>query len=48
MVTHFVFNLLNFRKMRRQLTGMELRRAARKPWRKLNVKGVDDMVVVLD
>lgn len=36
------------KKMRRQLTGMELRRAARKPWRKLNVKGVDDMVVVLD
>ncbi|XP_039283020.1 metastasis-associated protein MTA3 [Nilaparvata lugens] len=36
------------KKLRRQLTGVELRRAARKPWRKLNAKGIEDMVVVLD
>ncbi|KAK7863307.1 hypothetical protein R5R35_004379 [Gryllus longicercus] len=36
------------KKMRRQLTGTELRRAARKPWRKLNVKGMDELVVILD
>ncbi|XP_049778360.1 metastasis-associated protein MTA3 isoform X1 [Schistocerca nitens] len=36
------------KKMRRQLTGTELRRAARKPWRKLNFKGTDEMVVILD
>lgn len=37
-----------FRKLRRQLSGIELRRAARKPWRKLTAKGLDEMVVVLD
>ncbi|PNF30083.1 Metastasis-associated protein MTA1, partial [Cryptotermes secundus] len=36
------------KKMRRQLTGTELRRAARKPWRKLNVRGMDELVVILD
>ncbi|XP_063221938.1 metastasis-associated protein MTA3 [Bacillus rossius redtenbacheri] len=36
------------KKMRRQLSGLELRRAARKPWRKLNVKGIDDFVVILE
>ncbi|XP_066996463.2 metastasis-associated protein MTA3 isoform X3 [Anabrus simplex] len=36
------------KKMRRQLTGVELRRAARKPWRKLNIKGIDELVVILD
>ncbi|XP_075222667.1 metastasis associated 1-like isoform X2 [Lycorma delicatula] len=36
------------KKVRRQLTGIELRRAARKPWRKLNAKGLEDLVVVLD
>ncbi|KAE8738842.1 hypothetical protein FOCC_FOCC015674, partial [Frankliniella occidentalis] len=36
------------KKVRRQLTTPELRRAARKPWRKLSVKGLEDMVVVLD
>lgn len=36
------------KKMRRQLTGTELRRAARKPWRKLNIKGMDELVVILD
>ncbi|RZF33886.1 hypothetical protein LSTR_LSTR009910 [Laodelphax striatellus] len=36
------------KKIRRQLTAVELRRAARKPWRKLNAKGLDDLVVVLD
>ncbi|CAG2054408.1 unnamed protein product [Timema podura] len=37
------------KKMRRQLTGTELRRAARKPWRKLNAKSmVDNLLVILD
>lgn len=36
------------KKMRRQLSGIELRRAARKPWRKLSAKCLDDTVVVLD
>nr|CAD7405262.1 unnamed protein product [Timema poppensis] len=37
------------KKMRRQLTGTELRRAARKPWRKLNAKCmVDNLLVILD
>nr|CAD7599713.1 unnamed protein product [Timema genevievae] len=37
------------KKMRRQLTGTELRRAARKPWRKLNTKCmVDNLLVILD
>jgi len=40
--------MLNFRKMRRQLTGTELRWAVRKPWRKLNVRGMDELVVILD
>ncbi|XP_069673254.1 metastasis-associated protein MTA3 isoform X1 [Periplaneta americana] len=36
------------KRMRRQLTGTELRRAARKPWRKLNIRGMDELVVILD
>ncbi|XP_014258556.1 metastasis-associated protein MTA3 isoform X2 [Cimex lectularius] len=36
------------KKVRRQLTGIQLRRAARKPWRKLSAKGMEDMVVVLE
>ncbi|KAG8226859.1 hypothetical protein J437_LFUL006568 [Ladona fulva] len=36
------------KKMRRQLTATDIRRAARKPWRKLSVKGMDDLVVILD
>lgn len=33
-----LFSFLNFRKVRRQITVTELRRAARKPCRKLNLK----------
>lgn len=37
------------KKMRRTVSSTELRRAARKPWRALTVKGVDDLqVVILD
>ncbi|XP_046402651.1 metastasis-associated protein MTA3 isoform X3 [Ischnura elegans] len=36
------------KKMRRQLSATDIRRAARKPWRKLSVKGMDDLVVILD
>ncbi|KAK6639698.1 hypothetical protein RUM43_007973 [Polyplax serrata] len=36
----------NSRKMRRQLTAQELRRASRKPWRKIAVKGAEDLVVL--
>uniref|UniRef100_A0A1B6IC03 Metastasis-associated protein MTA1 R1 domain-containing protein n=1 Tax=Homalodisca liturata TaxID=320908 RepID=A0A1B6IC03_9HEMI len=36
------------KKVRRQLTAVELRRAARKPWRKLTAKGFEDMVVHLE
>ncbi|KAL1110311.1 hypothetical protein AAG570_007844 [Ranatra chinensis] len=36
------------KRVRRHLTAVELRRAARKPWRKLSVKGMEEMVVVLE
>ncbi|BES90078.1 metastasis-associated protein [Nesidiocoris tenuis] len=37
------------KKVRKQLTAVQLRRAARKPWRKLSlVKGMEDMIVVLE
>lgn len=42
----------NTRKVRKQLTGIEMRKIARKPWRRLNVKtpgfGRSDQVVILD
>jgi metastasis-associated protein MTA len=41
-----------YRRLRRSLSSVELRRAARKPWRRLNVPmrviRPDDMVVILD
>lgn len=42
-----VFSYL-FRRIRRQITTMELKRAARKPWRQLKTKADDLQVVVLD
>uniref|UniRef100_A0A0A9YZT3 Metastasis-associated protein MTA1 n=1 Tax=Lygus hesperus TaxID=30085 RepID=A0A0A9YZT3_LYGHE len=37
------------KKVRKQLSGVQLRRAARKPWRKLAlVKGMEDMTLVLE
>lgn len=45
-MTHKCF--LVYRKIRRQITLAELRRAARKPWRQLKTKMEDLQVVVLD
>ncbi|EEB12332.1 conserved hypothetical protein [Pediculus humanus corporis] len=38
---------VNSRKMRRQLSAQELRRASRKPWRKISIKGGPEDLVVL-
>lgn len=36
------------KRVRHQLSGVQLKRAARKPWRKLIVKGMEDLVVILE